>query len=316
VVGLNGTGDSKLDATSRSLAQMFRQMGVEVPDRVDSKNVAGVIVTANLPPFSRTGSRIDIVVNSVGDAKSLMGGTLLVTPLKAPDQVVYAVAQGVLMIGGDKGNSGHPTVARVPGGAIIERELKVEFDRMRSLRLAIRDADFTTAARVAKTINMELSGKYATPRDARTIDIVVPFQYENQVVELVGIIENLEVTPDLAAKVVVNERTGTVVMGENVSISACSVSHGNLTITIQDESEPANMKADQSRGPAGGVSLQAAPPKKKKEEKVAVMELPKATRIKDVVRALNTLGVKPRDLVDILQAMKAAGALHAELALM
>ena len=313
VVGLNGTGDGKLDATAKSLAQMFRQLGIESSDKVDSKNVAAVIVTAILPPFARAGTRLDVIVNSVGDAKSLMGGTLLMTPLKAADQNIYAVAQGPLIVGGlsaEGSTKNHPTVGRVPGGAIIEREVRMEFDRMRSLRLSLRNPDFTTSARIAKTINIELAGKYANPKDSRTVDLAVPFQFENRVVDLMAQIEALEVTADTDARVVINEKTGTVVMGENVKIESCSVAHGNLTITVSLEDETTKETDKDGKTTEKSSKKKTA---KVEEEKAALMELPKATRIKDVVRALNALGVKSRDLVDILQAMKAAGSLHAQL---
>lgn len=300
VVGLNGSGDTKLDATAKSLGQMFKQMGVESPDSVVSKNVAAVIVTATLQPFSRVGTKVDVIVSSVGDAKSLMGGTLLLTPLKGGDQNIYAVAQGPLIVGGLSAGSttkNHPTVGRIPSGASIEREIKVDFDALKSLRLSLHHPDFTTAARVTKVVNMELGGKYVTPRDSRTIDIIVPFQYENRVVELISLIENLDVTTDASARVVINERTGTVVMGEQVKLEPCSVSHGNLTITIESDD------SGKKKGKAA-------------EQTAALIEMPRATQIKDVVRALNRLGVTPRDLVDILQSMKASGALQANLEVM
>jgi flagellar P-ring protein precursor FlgI len=290
VVGLKGTGDSKNEFTNKSVARMFDKLGIKLEDKeVASKNVAAVIITANLPPFARSGNKIDLTVSSVGDSSSLVGGTLLQTPLRAADQQIYAVAQGSLLVGG--GAESHPTVARLPNGAIIERDVAEDFTSRKMFRLTLHNPDFTTAARLAKRINLDLAGKYATAKDAGTVDIVVPFSFEGRAVELLASIESLEVTPDARARVIVNEKTGTVVIGENVKISKIAISHGDLTVKVE--------------GTAKGKS------KDQSGERVAVLDT--GTNVGDLVKAMNSLGVSPKDLITILQNIKAAGALQGEL---
>lgn len=291
VIGLKGTGDSKSEFTNKSVARMFDKLGIKLEDKeVASKNVAAVIVTANLPAFARAGNKMDITVSSIGDSTSLMGGTLLQTPLRAADQQIYAVAQGSLLVG--NGADSHPTVARMPNGAIIERDVAEDFTSRKMFRLTLHNPDFTTSARLAKKINLDLSGKYATAKDAGTVDIVVPFSYEGRAVELLASIESLEVTPDARARVIVNEKTGTVVIGENVKISRVAISHGDLSVKVEGAG-----KAD-----AG---------KSKDQEKVAVLDT--GTSVGDLVKAMNSMGVSPKDLITILQNIKAAGALQGEL---
>lgn len=292
VVGLKGTGDSGADVTAKSLARLFEKLGVANPAAdFKSKNAAAVIVTAKLPPFARAGTRIDTTVSSIGDAGSLEGGMLLVTPLKAGDQSVYAVAQGPVTLGntigggGGGGGSSFPTTGRVAGGAYIEKEIDGSFTEKKSYVLSLHTPDFTTAARLAKIVNTELSGKYAVARDAATIDLIVPFNYDGSGVEFLASIENLSIDPDTRARVVLNEKTGTVVIGESVRIDPVAVSHGELTIEV-----------------AGG--------KKGAKDRVGMVE---GSNIKEIVKALNTLGAKPADMTAIFQALKASGALHAEL---
>ncbi len=290
VVGLKGTGDSKNEFTNKSMFRLFDKVGMKLEDKeVASKNVAAVLITATLPPFGRAGNRIDITVNSIGDASSLVGGTLVQSPLRAADQQVYAVGQGALLVG--SGADIHPTVGRLPNGAIIERDVGEDFTNKKMFRLTLHNPDFTTAARLAKKINMDLSGKYASAKDAGTVDIVVPFSYEGRAVELLAAIENLDVTPDIRARVVVNEKTGTVVIGDNVKISRVAISHGDLTVKVEGTSK--------SKG------------KDQSGERVAVLDT--GTSVGDLVKALNTFGVSPKDLITILQNLKAAGALQAEL---
>jgi flagellar P-ring protein precursor FlgI len=294
VVGLKGTGDSGTDITSKSMVRLFEKMGIQTgATDFKSKNVAAVIVTAKLAPFARAGTRMDITVSSVGDAASLEGGTLLVTPLRAGDQNVYAVAQGPVSIGTLAGSSGSggggggvsfPTTARVPNGALIEKEVDGNFTQKKTFVLSLNNPDFTTAARLSRLINTELSGKYAVARDSGTIDVIVPFNYEGSGVELIATIENLQVNPDTKARVVLNERTGTIVIGENVRIDTVAIAHGDLSIEVG--------------GPKG--------PK----EKLGIIS---GSTIKDVVKALNTLGVTPKDLTAIFQALRASGALQADL---
>ena len=287
VVGLKGTGDSDSEITSKSMTRLFEKIGLQSgAANFKSKNVAAVIVTTKLPAFSRAGTRMDVNIASIGDASSLEGGTLLITPLRAGDQNVYAVAQGQISLGSttDGGGKAFGTAARVPGGAIIEKEIDGSFTQKKSFVLSLNNPDFTTAARLAKTINTELSGKYAIARDSGTIDIIVPFSYEGTGVELLATVENLQVNPDSRAKVVLNERTGTVVIGENVRIEPVAISHGELTIEVS--------------GPKG--------PK----DRMMIMG---GSNIKEIVKALNTLGAKPQDMTAIFQALRASGALQAEL---
>ena len=290
VVGLKGTGDSKSEFTNKSVARMLDKLGMKVEDKeVASKNVAAVVITANLPPFARAGNKIDLTVNSIGDSTSLAGGTLLQSPLRAADQQIYAVAQGSLLVG--SGADSHPTAARLPNGAIIERDVAEDFTARKMFRLTLHNPDFTTSARLAKKINLDLSGKYATAKDAGTVDIVVPFAYEGRAVELLASIESLEVTPVARARVIVNEKTGTVVIGENVRISKVAISHGDLSVKVEGAGK-------------GKGKDQAA-------DKVAVLDT--GTSVGDLVRAMNSLGVSPKDLITILQNIKAAGALQGEL---
>lgn len=287
VVGLKGTGDSKAEFTNKSITRMLDKLGMKVEDKdIASKNVAAVIITATLPAFARAGNKIDVTVNSVGDASSLAGGTLIQSPLRAADQNIYAVAQGSMLVG--TGADSHSTVGRVPNGAIIERDVAEDFTSRKMFRLTLHNPDFTTSARLAKRINMDLSGKYATAKDAGTVDIIVPFSYEGRAVELLASIESLDVTPDMRAKVIVNEKTGTVVIGDTVRISRVAISHGDLTVRVD-----------------GGKS------KSKDGDRVALFD--SGTSVGDLVRSLNQIGVSPRDLITVLQNIKAAGALQGEL---
>ncbi len=290
VVGLNGTGDSKSEFTNKSLERMLDRLGMKVQGKdITSKNVAAVIVTATLPAFARAGNKLDITVSALGDSSSLRGGTLIQTPLRAADQQIYAVAQGPLLVGSSGGGGVHETVARLPNGAMIERDLGQEFAGRKMFRLTLHNPDFTTAARVVKTINKELAGKYASALDAATVDIVAPSAFESKGVELLALIENLNVNPDQAARVVVNEKTGTVVIGFDVKVSRIAVSHGDLTVKVGD-----------------GASAN-----KKTGESLVVVE--ESANVGDIVKAMNRLGVTPKDLITILQSIKAAGALHGDL---
>ena len=318
VVGLNGTGDKKgTEFTIHSVASMLTKMGITIdPALINVKNVAAVVVTAKLPPFAKKGSRLDVLVSSIGDATSLQGGTLLLTPLMGPDRRVYAVAQGPISIGGYMGGEGgdnvqknHTTVGRISDGAIVEREIKMDFNRQDKIMITLHEEDFTTAVRMAKTINKYYSRNIAFPEDARTIVLTVPEEYTNNVVELVANIENLGIQVDTPAKVVINERTGTIVMGENVQISTVAVAHGNLTVQIKTQLEVSQP------GPFSKGETVIIPQKEVsvKEQKGRLILLKKSVTVEEVVRALNSVGVTPRDLIAILQAIKAAGALQAEL---
>ena len=318
VVGLFGTGDGKnSEFTSQSLAALLNKMGVTVdPDRLKGDNVAAVMVTADLPPFARVGSELDVLVSSIGGAESLQGGTLLLTPLRGADNNVYAVAQGPVSTGSFafRGASAgvaknFPTVGRVVDGALVERELSVEFNRKEQLSLALRAPDFTTASRVAAAINMAVSNGTASTPDGGTVEVIVPNTYQNNVVAFVSMIERLEVTPDGESKVIINERTGTVVMGESVRINKVAIAHGNLSIQI-------NESANVSQALPFSTGQTVAVPQtnlRVKEGQNPIYLMDPGVSIGDVVRALNALGVSPRDLIAIFQALKAAGALQAKL---
>lgn len=321
VVGLEGTGDSDDSLfTIQSLASLLEKMGVTVQteDIEDVENVAAVMVTTNLPPFASLGSRIDVLVSSIGDAENLQGGTLLFTPLKGADGKVYAVAQGPVSTGGFavSGNSGDqvqknfPTVGRVVGGALVENEIHSDFNEKDSLTLALHKPDFTTASRVAQAINRAFYSQLAQTDNAGSIRVSVPENYLGNTVQFVTMIESLGVTPDMVSKVVVNERTGTVVMGENVRIATVGIAHGNLSIQI-NESQDVSQPLPFSRG--GRTVVTPDSDIVVTEGKNPIFLVESGVSIGELVKALNALGVSPRDLIAIFQALKAAGALQAEL---
>jgi flagellar P-ring protein precursor FlgI len=318
VVGLDGTGDGKKAIfTVQSMASMLEKMGITIdPKDIKVDNVAAVMLTAVLPAFARAGSRIDVLVSSIGDAENLQGGTLLFTPLRAADGKVYAIAQGPISTGGfSAGGAGgkiqknFPTVGRVVGGALIEREVLSNFGQKETLTLTLHSPDFTTASRVAKAINVALDNQLAQTPDPGTIRVKVPEKYRGNTVALVTLIEGLTVTLDAVAKVVINERTGTVVMGSDVRISTIAIAHGNLSIQIK-ESADVSQPLPFSEGetvvvPETELSVE--------EGNNRLFLLEPGVSIGEVVRALNALGVSPRDLIAIFQAIKAAGALQAKL---
>lgn len=289
VVGLKGTGDSASEFTSKSFARLIEKMGVQLENKdIASKNVAAVIITATLPAFAKAGNPVDVSVSSIGDATSLVGGTLLQAPLRAANDEVFAVAQGSLSVLGD-GKDVHTTAGRIPNGGMIERDIQADFATRKMYRMTLHNPDFTTAARTVLTLNRELGGQYASAKDAGTVDIITPFSYENRGVELMATIEAIEINPDQKARVVINEKTGTIVIGEKVKISKVGLSHGNLTLKVAD----------------GKKSKDGA------DDKVTVLDV--GANVGDLVQALNKLGVSPKDLISILQSVKAAGALHGEL---
>jgi flagellar P-ring protein FlgI len=346
VVGLNGTGDgTNTEFTIRSIVNMLERAGIHI-DRekanlVKVKNVAAVMVTATLPPFSRIGGKVDVVVSSLGDAKSLLGGTLLMTPLKAVDQQVYALAQGPIVVGGfaASGASGsgvqknHPTVGMITKGALVEKEVSVVLDGKKELTLCLFNPDFTTGEKIKEVIHRSMEGVSARCIDSGTLSISVPEAQQYRVAEWIASLERLEVVPDTVAKVVLNERTGTVVMGENVRISTVAIAHGNLSIQIKERlavSQPLPLAPEApERGstitvpPRGETGTLVAPggatvvtPESSvsvKEEGQALMVIPGGASLGDVIRALNAIGASPRDLISILQSIKAAGALQADL---
>jgi flagellar P-ring protein FlgI len=289
VIGLNGTGDSKAEFTNNSMVRMLDRLGMKLNQKdIASKNVAAVIVTAELPAFARAGNKLDVTISSIGDASSLKGGMLVQTPLRAADQQTYAVAQGSVLVG-FSGTGVHETVARMPNGAMIERDLGGDFAARNMFRLTLSNPDFTTAARIGKKINLELGGKYATALDSGTVDVISPPSYEGKAVDLLALIETLDISPDTKAKVVVNEKTGTVVIGSGVKISKVAISHGDLSLKVGGESSS----------------------KKSDGDKLVVFD--EAVNVGDIVKAINRLGVTPKDLITILQSIKAAGALQADL---
>jgi flagellar P-ring protein precursor FlgI len=295
VVGLKGTGDGKSEFTNKSIGRMLDKLGVKLDSAdVASKNVAAVIVTANLPAFSKAGNPMDVTVSSLGDSSSLEGGTLLQTPLRAANEQVFAVAQGSISIGGS-GKDAFTTVGRIPNGAVIERDVSVDFAARKMFRLTLHNPDFITAARTVLTINKELGGQYASAKDAGTIDVITPMSYEGRGVELLASIEAIQINPDTKAKVIINEKTGTVIIGEKVKISKVAISHGNLSVKVGKSKD-----SKDASGAGSGVS----------DEKVIMVE---GVSVGELIQTLNKLGITPKDLITVLQSIKAAGALHGEL---
>ena len=321
VIGLDGTGDStRTGFTRQTLANMLQNMEISVNrDDVDVDNVATVMVTAELPPFAKNGDTIDVVVSSVADADSLVGGTLLRTPLKGPQGTVYAVAQGslatnALAYGGEAASvqKNHPTVARIPNGAIIERELNYRLPQKGKLKYQVNSADFTTISRITKRINKAFSSGTARAVDGSSFEVYVPERYRGKRIQFISALGQLQVSPGSSAKVVVNERTGTIVMGQKVRISKVAVSHGNLKLKIRESpvvSQPPALSGGETREvPRTEMEVE--------EEEGGLMVMQEGVSIGDVASALNAIGATPRDLISIFQAIKAAGALHAELEIM
>ncbi|HWR38002.1 MAG TPA: flagellar basal body P-ring protein FlgI [Patescibacteria group bacterium] len=321
VVGLTGTGDTnKSKYTFQSIANMLKSFGVNISvSSIDAKNVASVMVTAQLPAFVKPGDTVDVTVSSMGDAKSLQGGTLLQTPLKAGNGNVYAVAQGPLTLGGFAAGSGGSsqqknflTAGSIPAGAFVERDVpNMKFASRDKITLTLNQPDFTTASRIAEAIDNRF-GSVTTTNDPGTIDVTVPGQYAENVVAFVAALEELPVSPDSLAKVVVNERTGTIVIGSNVTIDAVAVAQGGLSVRINP-----NRQVSQPEPLSGGnTAVTTNPTVNVKETPANLISLPASSNVGDVVSALNAVGATPRDIISILQAIKAAGALHADLQVM
>jgi flagellar P-ring protein precursor FlgI len=318
VVGLDGSGDGKKAGfTTQSMVAMLEKMGVTVDQKaIQVKNVAAVMVTAKLPPFAKRGNRIDVLVSSIGDADNLQGGTLMLTPLKGVDGNVYAVAQGPVNTGGFGAGGtassvvkNFPTVGRVPSGAIIEQEVANDFSSRSTLMFSLHNPDFTTVMRVVDVINARFGEAFARAEDAGTIEIRVPDQYLGNTVPLLASLSELELEPDNNAKVVINERTGTVVMGEQVRISTIAVAHGNLSIIVRE-----NVNVSQPLPFSDGQTVVSSDTRiQVQEDTNQLVVVPQGVNIGQVVNALNALGVTPRDLIAIFQAIKAAGALQADL---
>lgn len=339
VVGLAGTGDDvKNGFTKETLSNMLSRQGLSMKDKdLKADNAAAVMVTASMPPFARVGTKIDVIVSSIGDADSLLGGTLLMTPLKGADGAVYAVAQGAITLGGFTAGGGsasavknHPSVARISNGAFIEKELKYDLDQRRVLTIQLQQPDFTTARRLADAVRSALEGVEVHQVDGRSVTVTLLPASAGSVVDILPRIESLDVPVDAPAVVVMNEKTGTVVMGENVRISTVAVSHGNLSIQIREDykvSQPlpfspappqgGNPVKDQKTGavvaPGGQTVVTPEKTVGVGEEKRQLVVVPHGVTIDEVVKALNAIGVTPRDLITILQTIKAAGALQADL---
>jgi flagellar P-ring protein precursor FlgI len=324
VVGLNKTGDTIKDGgfTKQSLQAMLNRLGVKpTDDGLRSKNVAAVMVTAVLPPFARQGARIDVTVSALGDASSLLGGTLLVTPLLGADGEVYAVAQGQVAVGGFSAEGaaasvtkGVPTSGRIAAGGIVEREVAFAMANMDSVQIALRNPDFTTARRIAQAINTYLREPSARPSDPSTVDLKVPGRYRRNVVNLLTDIEQLQIEPDQPARVLVDEQSGIIVMGENVRVSTVAIAQGNLTIRITETPQ-----VSQPNPFADGTTVVVPRTDIQIDESGGAQQLgivgPGVT-LQELVDGLNALGIGPRDLIAILQAIKAAGALQAEIEVM
>ncbi len=319
VVGLNGTGDGLRNSpfTEEIMSNILERLGVNITgEQVRPKNVAAVLVTATLPPFARAGSQIDVTVSAIGDAKSLLGGTLIMTPLNAADGDIYAVAQGTLISGGVSAAgdaaeivTGVPTAGVIPSGARVEREIEFELSSLGEIRLALRTPDFTTAARIEQIINSHFGRKVAVMRDSGTVALNISATQMQSPAHVLARVENLQVEPERKARVVVDQRSGTIVMGDDVRISRVAVSQGGLTLRIEEA--PLVVQPNPfSRGetvvvPRTRVGIE-------EEAGTGLAEVPGGTSLAEVISGLNALGVSPRDMIDILKSIKAAGALHAE----
>ncbi len=319
VIGLNKTGDRRQTLFStQSLANTLQRFGVTVPpEQIKVENVAAVLVTSELSAFARPGSRLDVTASSIGDARSLQGGTLVVTPLRGPDGQVYALAQGPLTLGGfgagRGGNSvqvNHLTVGRVPGGALVQVGQQVQLGRPDSIILSLHEPDFSTASRLATVVNAELGGDAATVVDPATITVKMPQQFNGSVPELMARVEPLMLTPDAVARVIINERTGTVVVGGGVRLGVAAVAHGNLSVKI---SESYNVSQPSAFSQGGQTVVTPQTDVQVDSATAQLIELEEGVTLDAVVRTLNALGVTPRDIIAIMQALKAAGALRAEI---
>ncbi|MBI4509607.1 MAG: flagellar basal body P-ring protein FlgI [Deltaproteobacteria bacterium] len=325
VVGLNGTGDdASSPVTRRALAGLMKRLGMSLDaaqlKQLKAKNVASVMVTATLPPFARAGSSLDVLISSTGTARSLSGGTLLLTPLKGPDMGTYALAQGAISLGGFavEGKTGssvvknHPTVGRIPNGARIEKDAPGALASKGKISLFLRSPDFTTASRIVDAINESLGEEAATVRDPGAVELQVPKEWNGYVVKLLSVIESIDVVPDAVARIVIDERTGTIVVGQKVRLGAATIAHGSITVRVTEEQAPS-----QPRAFAKGKTIVTQKSDLEVEEQDGrLVFVAGASTAGDVANALNALGVKPRDLVAIFQALSHSGALRAELVLL
>ena len=317
VTGLAGDGDKNPIYTIQSIANMLQRFGVNVPAAaLSSKNVAAVMITAEIPAFVKNGTRLDVTISTLGDAKTLQGGVLLQTPLLGADGKVYAVAQGTVAVGGFIGGNGgagvqknHPTVAQISGGALVEREIPTEIVRNNFVELLLREPDFTSAARLATAVNKVFTNS-AEAVDSTSVRIRVPEGHEKTPVQFISLVEAIEVQPDVPARIIVNERTGTIVATSRIRIAPCAVSHGELTISIANTDEISQPNAFSQTGTTERTTRTDTNVQEKKARFVVMPDMP---TIEKVAAGLNAIGVTPRDMMAIFQAMKQAGALQAEL---
>ena len=321
VVGLNGTGDSLTNSpfTAKSLIGMLERLGVNTRgDTLKTKNVAAVMVTATLPAFSAQGSKIDITVSTLGDAKSLAGGTLLLTPLLGADGEVYAVGQGAIAVGGfvaegaaQSVTKGVPTAGRIASGAIVEREINFHLADLVDLKLSLKNPDFTTAQRIADSINAHMHKATAAAIDSKTVKLTIPEDQRDDRVAFLTEIEQLQVTPDQIARVVIDDQSGIIVMGENVHINTVAIAQGNLTISITETPQVSQPAPFSQGGTTQTVARTSIDVNESGDKRMAVLRT--GVSLQDLVQSLNALGVGPRDMITILQSIKAAGALQADL---
>lgn len=321
VAGLNGTGDSGGGFTEQGFQAFLRRNGITVEGDIDLKNVAAVIVTATLPPFAKPGSKIDVLLSTVGDCDNLQGGTLLMTPLKAANEKTYAVAQGPVSTGGFKASSGgtsiqenHPTVGRIVNGALIERSAAINLENKTQINLLLNNPDFTTSLRVSEAINGIMGQRLAQPIDPGTIGVMIPAEYQGRFVEFISMLEATPVHPDQPARVVINERTGTIIMGKNVRVSTVAVANGSLSIMISQEesiSQPRSFAPESATTERTVSSAIQAIEAGGEGENLSIVD--EGVTITELVSGLNALGVTPRALISILQDIKAAGALQANI---
>jgi flagellar P-ring protein precursor FlgI len=324
VVGLNGTGDTLNNApfTRQSLRAMLERLGVNTPSaELRTANVAAVMVTANLPAFATQGTRIDITVSALGDADSLQGGTLLVTPLLGADGEVYAIGQGPVAIAGFEAQGaaasitrGVPTTGRIANGALVEREVHFDLASMSTIRLALRNPDLTTARRMALAINALLGEELAVSTDPGTVQLSLPASYNTSMVELLTDIEQLLIEPDQAARIVVDESSGIIVLGRDVRVSTVAIAQGNLTVTITEEPQVSQALPFAENGETVVVPRTAIDVVEGEETQLGIVE--QTVTLRELVDGLNALGIGPRDLIAILHAIKAAGALQADIEVM
>lgn len=317
ITGIAGDGDKNPVYTLQTVANFLQRFGMTVPPAtLSSKNVAAVVVTADISAFKKNGSRLDVTVSSIGDAKTLQGGVLLQTPLVGADGEIYALAQGAISLGGiSAGNEGasvqknHPTVAQIVGGALVEREIPAEIVRNNALELLLREPDFTSSARLATAINQVFTNSSESV-DATTVRVRIPDGLASSVMDFIARVEAIELDPDVPARIIINERTGTIVATSRIRISACAISHGNITITIANtldvsQPQPFSRTGETAVTPRTDTSVS--------EQKASFVTIPELPTIEKVAANLNSLGVTPRDMMAIFQAMKQAGVLHAEL---